>query len=127
MKTLSLAVIVAASIGMSALGTPARSIEFPLNTGNGLLAACTYESPDQAEVEYHFGTCIGFIKGVTNAYAISESVAGRPVPICARANVDNGQIRDVVVKALQALPEIRDQASAPIVMAAMVLAFPCER
>jgi Rap1a immunity proteins len=103
------------------------SAEYPLNTGNGLLAACTYQGTEQSEIEYHFGTCVGFIKGVINGVETVRLIEGQKPLYCARPDIDNGQIRDVVVKALKENPEGRDGASAPIVMGAMYKAFKCDK
>lgn len=119
--------LAAAALGAAILTSvsTAETVEYPLNTGNGLLAACTYTGAEQAEIEYHFGTCVGFIKGVTNAYTALMLAAGKQAPLCGRDGMDNGQIRDIVVKALRTSPEMRDQSSVALIIGAMTKAFPC--
>jgi Rap1a immunity proteins len=112
-------------VALASAPARAESVEFSLNTGNGLLSACTFASDEQTEVEYHFGTCIGYIKGVTNAFAVLQLAQGSKVPYCARENMDNGQLRDIVVKALRENPEQRDQTPVPAILGAMKRAFPC--
>ena len=99
--------------------------EYALNTGNGLLAACTYQGTEAREVEYQFGVCIGFIKGAANTAAVISTAQGGGDPFCGGPNIDNGQLRDVVVKALRAQPETRDQTPVMTILFALHTAFPC--
>lgn len=99
---------------------PAEAHNVPINTGNGLLAHCTTDGPDQVEIEYHLGQCLGFIKGVGNTWALEH-----PKAVCVRDGADNAQLRDIVVGYLRRVVQLRDQASAYHVIAAMTEAFPC--
>lgn len=102
-----------------------ESIEYQLNTGNGLLSTCTYEGDNQSEVEYNFGTCVGFIKGVTNTFATIELASNNKSTLCARESMDNRQLRDIVVDALKSNPKSRDETPVPLIIRAMRDAFPC--
>ena len=93
-----------------------------VNTGAGLLENCTYDgkASSQADLEFHLGLCIGFIKGVTNAWAEQN-----PGGICPPDDVDNEDLRDVVVVWLRSHPESLDAPSVGAVLSAVTTAFPC--
>ena len=92
----------------------------PINTGYGLLSHCTTEGLDQVENEYHLGQCLGFIKGVGNAWAIEH-----PKFVCITPGSDNLQLRNVVVEYLRMAN--RDRPAAYLVIEAMSEAFPCPK
>lgn len=101
--------------------SPADAHNILINTGRGLLENCTYESDSQPEIEYHFGLCVGFIKGVGNAWAIRNDVRW-----CINVALDNRQLTAAIVTRLRLLPDSTlDGPSAPMVIAAMESAFPC--
>lgn len=93
-----------------------------INTGAGLLENCTFESraSTQAELEYHLGLCIGFIKGVANAWAEQN-----PGKICAPDELDNGRLRDVVVTWLRSHPQSLGKPAVGSVISATTAEFPC--
>lgn len=106
---------------------PPRSVPQPqpepvINTAAGLLTNCTFDArtANPAESEFHLGLCIGFIKGVTNAW--SEQYPGR---ICAPVELDNERLRDVVVSWLRSHPGTPDAPAVRPVIAAISSAFPC--
>jgi Ssp1 endopeptidase immunity protein Rap1a len=82
-------------------------------TGNGLLALCT-----TAAGTFTIGLCKGYING------ISDTALGFGF-ICYPQGVNNGQIDDVVVVALQNHPEERHKWSALLVTQYLKAAFPC--
>lgn len=93
-----------------------------INTGSGLLENCSYDAKasSQADLEYHLGLCIGFIKGVTNAWGEQN-----PGKICAPDELDNERLRDVVVIWLSAHPNSLGQPAVRSVISATAAAFPC--
>jgi len=93
-----------------------------INTGAGLLENCTFDdrASSQADLEFHLGLCIGFIKGVTNAW--DQLNPGR---ICAPDDLSNQDLRDVVVRWLRSRPESLDQPAVGSVVSAATEAFPC--
>ena len=93
-----------------------------VNTGAGLLENCTYDgkASSQADLEFHLGLCIGFIKGVTNAWAEQN-----PGGICPPDDVDNEDLRDVVVVWLRTHPEALAAPAVAAVVVATTEAFPC--
>lgn len=94
-----------------------------INTGAGLLENCTYDAKasDQADLEFHLGLCIGFIKGVTNASA--EQRTGQ---FCPPGELDNEELRAVVVNWLRSHPEAVDGSAVGSVLSATTEAFPCD-
>lgn len=99
----------------------AESHDIPVNTGAGLLANCDYQSDDQEEIEYHFGLCIGFIKGAGNAWAINNEVKW-----CIKGQFGNKHLHEAVLSRLKILPRaMLDTSAAPLVIAAMEAAYPC--
>ena len=94
-----------------------------VNTSAGLLENCTYDAraSGQAELEFHLGLCIGFIKGVTNAWA--EQRGGE---FCPPDDLDNEELRAVVVNWLRSHPEALDASAVGSVISATTEAFPCD-
>lgn len=101
---------------------PESQPEPVINTGTGLLENCTYDAKasGQADLEFHLGLCIGFIKGVTNAWAEQNSGG-----ICAPDELDNERLRDVVVTWLRSHPESLEKPAVGAVLSATTDAFPC--
>lgn len=93
-----------------------------INTGTGLLENCTYDAKasSQADLEFHLGLCIGFIKGVTNAWGEQN-----PGKICAPDELDNEKLKDVVISWLRSHPESLDEPVVGSVISATNEAFPC--
>ena len=93
-----------------------------INTGAGLLENCTYDAraSGQADLEFHLGLCIGFIKGVTNAWA--EQNASQ---FCPPDELDNEELRAVVVNWLRSHPDALDSSAVGSVLSATTEAFPC--
>src|SRR5262245_61452137 len=71
-------------------------------TGNVLLAQCTGDA-------YNLGRCVGFIDGVYQARDECNTPNG----------VTLGQMKDVVVVALQNAPQVRHMNAAALVLAAL--------
>lgn len=94
-----------------------------INTGTGLLENYTFDgrASNQADIEFHLGLCIGFIKGVTNAW--TEQSPGK---ICPPDELDNEKLRDAVVTWLRSHPESLDAPAVGAVVAATTGAFPCK-
>ena len=94
-----------------------------INTGAGLLENCTYDAKaaGQADLEFHLGLCIGFIKGVTNAWA--EQSTGE---FCPPDELDNEELRAVIVNWLRSHPEALDASAVGSVLSATTEAFPCD-
>lgn len=101
--------------------SPEDQPEPVINTGAGLLENCTFDAgSSQADVEFHLGLCIGFIKGVTNSWA--EQNPGKIYP---SDTANNEQLRDLVVNWLRAHPESLDRPAVGSVLSATTEAFPC--
>ena len=116
-----------AALALSAAqATPPPAPDSPpepvINTGAGLLENCTYDAraSGQADLEFHLGLCIGFIKGVTNASA--EQGTGE---FCTPDELDNEDLRAVVVNWLHSHPEALDSSAVGSVLSATTEAFPC--
>ena len=93
-----------------------------INTGTGLLENCTFDAKasSQADLEFHLGLCIGFIKGVTNAWAEQH-----PGGICPPDDLDNEKLRDVVVNWLRSHPAALAASAVGAVQSATTEAFSC--
>jgi Rap1a immunity proteins len=63
--------------------------------------------------------CAGYLRGVSDALMLSD--------ICVHEGVGYDYIKVVVVRYLQAHPEIRDHNAIDLVRDALVEAFPCQR
>jgi len=112
-----------ASLAMQAAPPVADSPPEPvINTGRGLLENCTFDdkASGAADLEFHLGLCIGFIKGVTNTWAEHN-----PREICPPDEVDNETLRSVVVNWLQLHPEALDAPAVAAVVVSTTEAFPC--
>lgn len=103
---------------------PVRNVrpEPVINTGSGLLENCSYDAraSSQADLEFHLELCIGFIKGVTNAWTEQS-----PGEICPPDELDNERLRDVVIDWLRSHPESFDAPAVGAVVSAATEAFPC--
>ena len=108
-----------ALVGMQSAPPATESEAEPvINTGAGLLENCTLDST--ADNEFHLGLCIGFIKGVTNAW--TEQGSGQ---ICPPDDLDNQDLRDTVVTWLRSHPQSRNASAVGSVLSAITEAFPC--
>ena len=94
-----------------------------INTGSGLLENCTFDAKasSPADLEFHLGLCIGFIKGATNTWAEHN-----PRKICPPDEVTNEKLRAVVVDWLRGHPEALDAPAVAAVVVATTEAFPCK-
>lgn len=95
--------------------TAADSIFF--QTGNTLLSACE----DPAPVKQTF--CVGYIEAIADIENSGEGVAGSRS--CIPPMVTGGQLRDIVIKGLRRMPEIRHNGVSSVVAAVLVDTFPC--
>lgn len=86
-------------------------------TGNDLLRWCTNTD------NFSEGECGGYIIGVADAQEFFR--AANKSASCVPADVEAGQLRDVVVKYLQDNPNVRNLGASVLVMAAIVNAWPC--
>lgn len=93
-----------------------------INTGRGLLENCTFDDKalGEADLEFHVGLCIGFIKGVTNTWADHN-----PREICPPDEVNNETLIGVVVSWLRAHPEALDAPAVAAVVVSTTEAFHC--
>lgn len=117
--------LLAALASMAVQATPpivSGQPEPVINTGAGLLENCTYDAKasGQADLEFHLGLCIGFIKGVTNTWAEHN-----PREICPPDEVNNEKLRSLVVNWLRTHPEALDAPAVAAVVVATTEAFPC--
>jgi hypothetical protein len=113
---------VACAAGCLSLSSPAPAHEIPLNTGEGLIANCDYESSDQADAEHHLGLCLGFIKGVSNSYQ-----AAHILDLCAPPSMDNEDLISAAVSRMKRLPDdILKASSAEILKYVLADAFACD-
>ena len=81
--------------------------------GNELLAACLRPAET-----FDRGYCLGYIVGAAGALELEASV-------CPPKGITLGQLKDVVVRYLQAHPEIRHQSATFLTSIALIDAFPC--
>jgi hypothetical protein len=114
-----------AALASTAIQATPPAAEIPsepaINTGTGLLENCTYsDDSNPAESEFHLGQCIGFIKGVTNAWSEQG-----PDQICPPDELDNERLRDVVVTWLRSHPEALERQAVGSVISATTETFPC--
>ena len=119
------ATLAAASLALIAAQPAAAPLEFPLGSVEGLLGACSYEGEVQAEIEYHFGTCIGFIRGVRVALETLGMARGEPF-VCPPGGVTvNGDMRDAVVAELRSGAHQPGDVSTPAIVNALRRLYPC--
>jgi hypothetical protein len=85
-------------------------------SGNDLLNDCTSNTDSQL-------VCIGYIQGVADTWAAFRAVSSRPD--CVPEGVLVRQLRDVVLRFLQAHPEHRHSAATSLVMNAFAEAWHC--
>lgn len=91
--------------------------------GNELLAMCT---SNETVVEKM--NCIGYLQGLVDTMlAIQLKTPSPRTNICIPEGVSGGQIKDIVVKNLRNLPEVRHLDAASIVMPILIGTFPCGR
>jgi len=88
-------------------------------TGNTLMENCRAGVQDKVANLIDFGACTGYILAVTDVLAANKGV-------CLHAGVTMAQIRDFVVKWLEANPQKRHLAAHGLVAQAMSEAFPCK-
>ena len=123
MKVLT-AVAAAAVMSTGTATAQEKPLEHMLGMVDGLYAACTYEGPDQAEVEYHFGNCVGFIRGVRVTYEVQAMEHGEHF-ICPPADIQNVQLRDAVVAEIDTGKWPKDSYSPYPIVAALKKSWPC--
>jgi hypothetical protein len=118
--------IASALTALSAPSDAQEPLEYSLGSIEGLLGACTFTSDDQAEVEYHFGTCIGFIRGVRVAFETMSLAQGGAPFVCPPGGVtENGAMRDAVVVELRSAAHASDEVSTMAVTDALKRLYPC--
>lgn len=114
------AVHYAASIALAAaIPSAARADDY---TGNKILSDC-----DTNSGAWSAGACFGRIVAVLNTFDLITETSGKSPIICARPNVTNGQMVDIVVAWLKRHPEKRDLDYTVVTIAAAVDAFPCPK
>jgi hypothetical protein len=102
------------------ISPPSWGHEIKIASASGLLANCTYQSGDRAEVEYHTGFCLGFLKAVMNMHPTHGKT------FCIPESLDNGGLMRVIRDALYRLPtEYMSAPSHMVVGATFEAAFPC--
>lgn len=108
-------------LGISALTSlpPASATAGSIMTGNDLLEFCGH-APQADLPNPSTGYCAGYIRGVYEGLTYSGKEAS-----CPRESVTNGQLIDIVVKALINSPEIRDMPAPSFVAAVIRINFPC--
>jgi hypothetical protein len=67
--------------------------------------------------------CVGYLEGVVDG--VDELRVGMGKPACVRAGVEAGQIKDVVVRYLEANPQDRDEDVWILVVTAVGKAWSC--
>jgi hypothetical protein len=77
----------------------------------------------QCEADAH-GACLAYLMGVVDALNQAESITDRTL-ICLPTEVTAGQLRLVVLKALQERPEQLHYSAVDIVTRAVSFGFPC--
>jgi len=102
---------VATLIAAVCLAAPAGA--WYVHTGNDLLALCT-SANQQDRVQ-----CGGYVAGAHHALQMFEHV-------CAPADVTAGQLIDMVVQHLRALPRQRHEPARMHVFAVLFTAWPCQ-
>jgi len=89
--------------------TPGTSVALEFYTGNKLLSHC------QSAEEYSKAACLSYVMGVADTVGDQQNSSTKSGPmwriryICFPADLDAGQVRDVVVKYLVENPETRNQ------------------
>lgn len=99
--------------------------EYSLGTIDGLLSACTYQGTDRAEVEYQFGSCIGFIRGVRVTMESISLAQGHAFSCPPNGVTENGELREAVVAELRRSRDTQVNISVFPVMDALRHLYPC--
>lgn len=102
-----------------AAGLPTASASAQNLTGTDLLDSCAVAATD-SNYDYARGLCVGYILGVADKL---RSDAAR---ICIDNSVTPRQIRDSVVRYLQANRSERERAADALISAALTEAYPCK-
>ena len=99
--------------------------EYSLGTVEGLLNACTYKSAVQSEVEYQYGSCIGFIRGVRVSFELFATAQGKSLTCPAKGVTDNKDMGDAVVAEIRSGRHKLSDPSIFAVMDALKKLYPC--
>jgi hypothetical protein len=86
--------------------------------GNGLLQLCT------ATIGAQMDFCYGYIDAVTD-YLVVNNVMG-DISACITTELDDGQLRDLVIRFLRQNPKLRRVAASELIARALAEAFPCQ-
>lgn len=110
--------LIAWTIAMLILGSP---YAFAVSSGNELLNVC------QSNVSTHNGQCIGFIQGVSIGVELGEAFHGHKdlSDVCIPGNVNNAQLKDIVLIYLRQNPAKRHEPAVFAVVHSLRNAFPC--
>ena len=86
--------------------------------GNALLRQCT--ATIGAEMDF----CYGYIDAVTD-YLLEHYVIG-DFAACITKELDDSQLRDLIVRFLHSNPELRRRGASELIARALSAAFPCQ-
>ena len=91
--------------------------------GQRLYSECEKGSSKTTDSLAPFGLCIGYIVGVADQYELHRHILGKKEE-CIPMNVQQGTLRDVVMKFLRDNPGKRSQPAAALIMLALFDAYP---
>lgn len=92
---------------------------FHSETGNTLFSKC------EGQDGVMRGACIGYIEGISDEIQVMQRVGYMKRVYCPTADVNAGQLRDIVVKFLRDNPATRNQPAADLATTALIEAFAC--
>ncbi|MGB7655220.1 MAG: Rap1a/Tai family immunity protein [Novosphingobium sp.] len=93
----------------------------PMDSGNTFLQHCRDANSGKPGVSsLDFGLCYGYLAGIVDGDSLGEHPH-----VCRPNGVTNGQAMDVVLKFLEDNPADRHYSAGPLVLLALMKAFPC--
>lgn len=120
-----------ALVGVMVYGS-ASAEDLNVDTGNGMLTACTDFLKDQAGSEskkiFESGVCAGQVHGVLATLKLMQKANPNKVTYCIpETGITNGQGVRVYVKFLNDYPEKLHMDSVSLAIEAFAQAYPCKR
>jgi hypothetical protein len=97
---------------------------FGFETGNSLKTECDGSDVGTSDESYLLGQCIGYVAGIADVMSADNDVNGYRACI-PTDGVTEAQLRDVVMRFLNAHPETRHLLAAGLVAQALQEAFAC--
>jgi hypothetical protein len=127
MKRLGLIVILALCMSVS-LATTQEHHQSVWNSGNDFLPLCG-DMTDSPTVppDFHWGECLGYIRGVDDGVEMAYDIMGQSQPYCIPSEVTSGQMSRVLIKFIKDHPEKAHSKTSVLEIEAFMNAFPCKQ